>query len=202
MNLAMNDLCNLVANEGARYALHHNELLLEIINDTTDRTLSYEQRNVCFEIFSFLNWAFATGVWSILDNPSLRRDLMEQSLKSIVIKTSYELSKDKSNEAVAFLASELDGEFRSKIRLYNERINEMALLGIEIDANAVTLVGLEWIQEEFELDDYEMSIIVPEFLSRVGDIAKIEQIALQVNRAVEERGKKGVFDRFKEGFSR
>lgn len=108
MNSSLLELCNLIAEEGAKYAHQHKELFLNVVKETTGKTIPEEKVDTVYKIFSFLNWAYANGVWSNLSNTTLRRDLMGQSMRSIVLRTSYELSEDKSNEGVAFLASELD----------------------------------------------------------------------------------------------
>lgn len=194
MNSSLKDLCNLIANQGSEYAHVHTELFLEITRDTTDMVISKEQVDKTFKIFVLLNWAYVNGIWSNLKNTTLRRDLMDQSMKSIVLKTSYELSEDKSNEGIAFLASELDQVFRELALAYTERIKELDREGVEPDANTATLISLEWLQEIFDLNDEEMSVIVPEFNNRVGNVAKIEEIATQVNRAASQR-KRGLLSR-------
>lgn len=112
MKSSLQDLCNLIAKQGVEYAHKHKELFLEIVKETTLKIFQKNIVDTVFKIFSFLNWAYANGIWSNLNNTALRRDLMGQSMKSIVLRTSHELSKDKSNEGVAFLATELDQEFR------------------------------------------------------------------------------------------
>ena len=74
------------------------------MKETADKAIPEEQVDTIYKIFSFLNWAYANGVWSNLNNTTLRKDLMGQSMKSIVLRTAYELAKDKSNEGIAFFA--------------------------------------------------------------------------------------------------
>jgi len=104
------------------------------------------------------------------------------------------MGDDQTTEGIAFLASELDFEFKDLVFIYMDRIKELEKEGIEPDANTATLWGLEWIQRNFDLNDDDMNIIVPKFIESVGDIAKIEEIAYQVNRAVNSR-KKGFFSK-------
>ena len=194
MNSSLLELCNLIADEGAKYAHQHKELFLEVVKETTDKAIPEKQVGTIFKIFSFLNWAYANGVWSNLSKTNLRRDLMGQSMKSIVLRTAYELAEDKSNEGVAFFASELDQEFKEFAIAYNARIKELSREGFEPDANTVALCGLEWIQKHLDIDDDHMNVIVPQFNNRAGDVARIEGIANQVNRAARQR-KKGFFSR-------
>ena len=194
MNSSLQDLCDLIANQGAQYAHQHRELFVEIVRESTNKEMAKEKIDQTFKIFAFLNWAYANGIWSNLNNTALRRDLMGQSMKSIVLKTSYELSQDKSNEAVAFLAAELDQEFRELALAYNKRIKELSREGGEPDANTATLIGLEWLQAILDLNDEDMNAIVPQFNNRVGNVAKIEEIANQVNRAASQR-KRGFFSK-------
>ena len=194
MNSSLLELCNLIADQGAKYAHQHKELFLKVVKETADKPVSEKQIDAIFKIFSFLNWAYANGVWSNLSNTTLRRDLMVQSMKSIVLRTAYELAEDKSNEGVAFLAAQLDQEFRDFALAYNKRIKELAREGIEPDANSATLCGLEWIQENLDLNDEHMNVIAPQFNNRAGDVARIEEIAKQANRAAGQR-KKGFFSK-------
>lgn len=187
MNSSLLEFCNLIANEGVKYALQHKKIFLEIVNKTTNTIMSDKQTVTIFTIFSFLNWAYANGVWSNLSNTDLRRDLMEQSLKSIVLKTAHELAQDKSTYGVAFFAVGLEQVFRKFVQTYTERIKEFEKEGIEPDANTATLCGLEWIQGYLGLSDFDMNIIVPKFNNRIGDVARIEGIAWQVNRATVQR---------------
>ncbi|MEA2005796.1 MAG: hypothetical protein U9O50_06000 [Acidobacteriota bacterium] len=200
MNSSLLELCNLVADQGAKYAHQDKELFLEVVKETTDKAISEKQVDAIFKIFSFLNWAYANGVWSNLSNTTLRRDLMGQSIKSTVLRTAYELAEDKSSGGVAFFAVEFDQEFRKFVLAYNERIKKLAGEGLEIDANTATLCGLEWIQEHLDLNDEDMNIIVKQFNNRVSDVARIQEIAKQVNRAVSQR-KKGFLSRIFRIFS-
>jgi hypothetical protein len=104
-----------------------------------------------------------------------------------VQKTSYELSEDKSNERVALLASKLDQEFRELALSHNTGIEGIAGLSARPYANRLTLVGLTWLQEIFDLNDEEMDVIESQFNDRVGNIAKIEDSARQVNRKANQR---------------
>ena len=189
MNAALVELCNLIADQGADYAHKNQGLFLEIIRQETGRAVREDQATFVFKVFSFLNWAYSNGVWSNLSNTSLRRDLMSQSLKSIVLRTAHELAQDKSAHGVAHLAAELDEEFRMFGMLYNQRLQELTKQGFEPNANVATLCGLEWIQERLAIRDDDMELILPRFNSRAGNIAEIEDLANQVTRAAHNRGK-------------
>ena len=194
MNSSLKGLCDLIADQGAEYAHQHTEIFLEIIRGTTDKEISREQVDETFKIFAFLNWALVSRIWSYMKNTTLRKDLKGQIYKSIVQKTSYELSEDKSNERVALLASKLDQEFRELALSHNAGIEGIAGLSARPYANKVTLVGLKWLREIFDLNDEEMDVIESQFNDRVGNIAKIEDSARQVNRKVNQR-KKGFLKR-------
>lgn len=194
MNSPLKDLCDLIANEGAKYAHQHTEIFLEITRGATDKAISREQVDETFKIFSFINWALVSRIWSFMKNTALRKDLKGQIYKSIVQKTSYELSEDKSNESVAILASKLDQEFRELALSHNAGIEGIAGLGVSVYADKVTRVGLKWLQEIFDLNYEEMDVIELQFNDRVGNIAKIEDSARQVNRKANQR-KRGFFKR-------
>ncbi len=194
MNSSLKGLCDLVANQGAEYAHQHTEIFLEIIRGTTDKAISREQVDKTFEIFAFLNWALVNRIWSYMKNTTLRKDLKGQIYKSIVQKTSYELSEDKSNERVALLALKLDQEFRELALSYNAGIEGIAGLSVRPYVNKVTVLGLKWLRETFDLKDEEMYVIESQFNDRVGNIAKIEDSAREVYRKANQR-KRGFFKR-------
>ena len=192
VNSSLEGLCDLIANQGSECAHRHTELFLEITRSTTDKTISREQADKTFKIFAFLNWALVSRIWSYIKNSTLRKDLKGQIYKSIVQKTSYELSEDKSNERVALLASELDQEFRELVVLHNEGIEGIAGLSARPYADKVTDVGLKWLQEIFDFNDEEIDVIESQFNDRVGNIAKIEDSAKEVYRKANQR-KRGFF---------
>jgi hypothetical protein len=194
MSSSLKGLCNLIANQGAEYAHEHTEIFLEIIRDNTEIEISREQVDKVFKIFAFLNWALVNRIWSYIKNTTLQRELKGQIRKSIVLKTSYELSEDKSNEEVAFLASELDHEFNELALKYNERIKGLAGIGVAVYANTAKTIVLDWLQEIFDLSCREMSIIELRFNERVVNIAKIEDSARQVKCEASHR-KGGFFKR-------
>ena len=187
VNSSLEGLCDLIANQGSEYAHRHTELFLEITRSTTNKTISREQADKTFKIFAFLNWALVSRIWSYIKNSTLRKDLKGQIYKSIVQKTSYELSEDKSNERVALLASELDLEFRELVVLHNEGIEGIAGLSARPYADKVTDVGLKWLQEIFDFNDEEIDVIESQFNDRVGNIAKIEDSARQVYRKANQK---------------
>jgi len=192
VNSSLEGLCDLIANQGSEYAHRHTGLFLEITRSTTDKTISREQADKTFKIFAFLNWALVSRIWSYIKSSTLRKDLKGQIYKSIVQKTSYELSEDKSNERVALLASELDLEFRELVVLHNEGIEGIAGLSAKPYADKVTDVGLKWLQEIFDFNDDEIDVIESQFNDRVGNIAKIEDNAREVYRKANQR-KRGFF---------
>jgi hypothetical protein len=192
VNSSLEGLCDLIANQGSEYAHRHTELFLEITRSTTNKTISREQADKTFKIFAFLNWALVSRIWSYIKRSTLRKDLKGQIYKSIVQKTSYELSEDKSNERVALLASELDQEFRELVVLHNEGIEGIAGLSARPYADKVTDVGLKWLQEIFDFNDEEIDVIESQFNDRVGNIAKIEDSAREVYRKANQR-KRGFF---------
>jgi len=201
VNSSLEGLCNLIASQGSEYAHQHTELFLEITRSTTDKTISREQADETFKIFAFLNWALVSRIWSYIKNSTLRKDLKGQIYKSIVQKTAYELSEDKSHETVALLASTLDQEFRELVVSHNEGIEGIAGLSATSYINRVTDVALKWLCEIFDLNYEEMDDIESQFHDRVGNIAKIEDSAREVYLKANQRRRgffKGIFCSWKE----
>ena len=200
-NSSLKGLCDLIANQGAEYAHQHTELFLEITRSTTDKTTSKKQADETFKIFAFLNWALVSRIWSYIKNSTLRKDLKSQIYKSIVQKTAYELSEDKSDESVALLVSKLDQEFRELVLSHNEGVEGIAGLSVKPYTNRVTDVALKWLQEIFDLNYEEMDDIESQFNDRVGNIAKIEDSAREVYHKANQRRRwffKGIFGFLKE----
>jgi len=200
-NSSLKGLCDLIADRAAEYAHKHTELFLEITRSTTDKTISREQADETFKIFAFLNWALVSRIWSYIKNSTLRKDLKGQIYKSIVQKTSYELSEDKSDESVTLLASKLDQEFRELVVSHNEGIEGIAGLSATSYVNRVTDVALKWLCEIFDLNYEEMDDIESQFDDRVGNIAKIEDSAREVYHKANQRRRwffKGIFGFLKE----
>ena len=201
VNSSLEDLCNLIASQGSEYAHQHTELFLEITRSTTDKTISREQADETFKTFAFLNWALVSRIWSYIKNSTLRKDLKGQIYKSIIQKTAYELSEDKSDETVALLASTLDQEFRELVVSHNEGIEGIAGLSAISYINRVTDVALKWLCEIFDLNYEEMDDIESQFHDRVGNIAKIEDSAREVYLKANQRRRgffKGIFCSWKE----
>ncbi len=179
-NSSLKGLCDLLADQGSEYARQHTENFLGITKNTTDKEVSREQADETFIIFSFLNWALVSRIWSYIKNTALRKDLKGQIYKSIIRKTSYVLSEDKSTEGVDLFASKIDQEFRELVLSYNAGIDGIAGLAARIFANKVKRVGFKWLQELFDLNDEEMEVIESEFNNRVDNFARIEDSARQV----------------------
>ena len=177
-----------------KYAHEHTGIILEIIGNTADKEISREQVDNAFKVFAFLNYALVNRIWSYIKNTTLQRDLKGQVRKSIVLKTSYDLSEDKSNEKVAFLASELDHEFNELALKYNEKIKGLGEMGVTVYANTAKIVILDWLREIFDLSYKEMSFIELRFNERVMNIAKIEDSARQVKNEASRR-ERGFFKR-------
>ena len=201
VNSSLEGLCDLIASQGSEYAHQHTELFLEITRSTTDKTISREQADETFKTFAFLNWALVSRIWSYIKNSTLRKDLKGQIYKSIVQKTAYELSEDKSDKTVALLASTLDQEFRELVVSHNEGIEGIAGLSAISYINRVTDVALKWLCEIFDLNYEEMDDIESQFHDRVGNIAKIEDSAREVYLKANQRRRglfKGIFGFWKE----
>ena len=201
VNSSLEGLCDLIASQGSEYAHQHTELFLEITRSTTDKTISREQADETFKTFAFLNWALVSRIWSYIKNSTLRKDLKGQIYKSIIQKTAYELSEDKSDETVALLASTLDQEFRELVVSHNEGIEGIAGLSATSYVNRVTDVALKWLCEIFDLNYEEMDDIESQFHDRVGNIAKIEDSAREVYLKANQRRRgffKGIFCSWKE----
>jgi len=54
MNSSLLELCNLIAEEGAKYAHQHKELFLNVVKETTGKTIPEEKVDTVYKIFSFL----------------------------------------------------------------------------------------------------------------------------------------------------
>lgn len=195
MTPSLQELCNLIADQGVKKAGSLRAIFATISNKVTGKDLGKKESDTVFKVFSFLNWAYANGIWSNLSNTELRRDLMTQSGKSIVLRLSYEMSENKENSHVVMYAVNLEEEFRTFAMSYIDRVKQLERSGHQPDANTALLYGLECIQEKIGFDDREMDSIVPTFLQQSESFAEIEKTANQINLAFAKTKRKGFFAR-------
>ncbi|MCG2811213.1 MAG: hypothetical protein L6428_07125 [Candidatus Aminicenantes bacterium] len=195
MTPSLQEICNLIADQGVKKAESLRVIFATISSKVTGKDLGKKELDTVFKIFSFLNWAYANGMWSNLSNTELRRDLMAQSGKSIVLKLSFEMSENKENSHVAMYAVNLEEEFRTFAMNYIDRLKQLERSGHQPDANTALLYGLECLQDKIGFDNREMDSIVPTFLRQSENFAEIEKTANQINLAFTETKRKGFFAR-------
>ena len=57
MNPSLKELCDLIADEGVKYAHQHKELFLEVVKETTDEAIPEKQVDSIFRITGYpLRW--------------------------------------------------------------------------------------------------------------------------------------------------
>jgi hypothetical protein len=188
MSSPLRELCTLIADVGlanaSKLALQFNQLLA----NASEASLDEDAHQVILLSFAFVNWAFANGVWSDLENVKLRRDLMTESRNVMILELARRQSPSREAPDVAFLAMQIDfDEFQPFATAYLERMKLLDESGMTMDANGALFFALEWIQQRLRIADRIMDNIVPAFLAEVGDFAEVETIAAQVNRAAITR---------------
>lgn len=177
-------LCGLVVRIAMAKASELSDTLQGLLGKWGASTSGAYTHRTLLTVFACMNWMFAIGAWSSLGDTQLRRELRMDSKRRMVIATADCLYPDSSLEDLAFVSADLDlDEFEPFAELCLNRAKELDLIAIPFDADLVTLVALELIQERLRIQDDVMSLVIPCFLSHVSDAASsIEQIAAQVSR--------------------
>ncbi|MBE9566584.1 MAG: hypothetical protein IMF16_07525 [Proteobacteria bacterium] len=126
---------------------------------------------------------------------------MATSKTALILQTARSLCESDNAPDVTYLTTNLEvDQFRPFAEAYTERMKQLDEAGTAFDANAALLFGLEWIQVHWGLSDSVMDTVGPAFLTQIGDPEEVERVAYQVNRAAEERRKKGLLARFLGGW--
>jgi hypothetical protein len=188
MTSPLSEFCALVTEAGFTKSIALTSLFERLLaHDGV--AIDRESHEAVFLTFAFMNWQFANGVWSNLENVRLRRDLMSESKNAMVLKAASNLCSGRDAGDIAALAVRVDfDEFQPFVRTLMDSLGKLDDSGITPDANAVLFFGLEWIQAKLGIPDPIMDRIVPSFLDEVGDFAEVETIAAHANRAAGARG--------------
>lgn len=197
MSSPLEEFCNLVADVGIEKATTISTQLegfLSILSKEAKINLDDEARQTIFLGVAFMSVTFANGVWSNLNSTSLRRDLLDTSIQTFTLKAATKISGSQEHHDVAFLAVSIDEQLRSYYKDYIERMKQVEESGKAADTNEAALFGLEWIQGKLDIPDSVMNRLVPVAvgLGAIEDLAsEVQSVAAQVNRAANERGKRG-----------
>jgi len=141
--------------------------------------------------FAFMNWTFAQGVWSNLQNTQLRRDLQIELKDSLITKLAGQVSGSDKVEDIAAKAVYLTEDFNTYLIKFNQRMQQAGYA----DSGAARLFALEQIQEECEIGDFVMNDIVPSLWSDEKSNSEVESVAMQVNNVAAEMRPKGFLRR-------
>ena len=197
MSSPLQEFCNLVADVGIEKATTISAQLegfLSILSKEAQINLDGQARQTIFLGVAFMSVTFANGVWSNLNSTNLRRDLLDTSIQTFTLKAATKISSSQEHRDVAFWAVSIDEQLRSYCKDYIERMKQVEKSGKAVDTNEAALFGLEWIQGKLNIPDSVMNRLVPVAVG-VGafeDLAsEVQSVAAQVNRAVNERKKRG-----------
>ena len=135
--------------------------------------------------FAFLNWTFAAGIWSNLSDRSLRRDLQRGLKDALVLKLSHEIAEDVSSRAAKTIL--LTDAFNRYVTEYTARMRSVG----QADSRMATLFALEYIQNEFRIDDSVMDRIITRLVPVEGLAVAIESVAAEINDTAADRKTKG-----------
>jgi len=143
------------------------------------------------QTFAFMNWTFAQGVWSNLQNTQLRRDLQIELKDSLITKLAVQMSGSDRVEDIAAKALFLTEDFNAYLVRYNQRIQEAGYA----DSGTARLFALEQIQNVCQIADAVMNDIVPDLWSDEKSNPEVESVAMQVNNVAAEMKPKGFLRR-------
>lgn len=180
MSNALNKLCDVVAEVAMANAVAVRDKFSQLmpgINDT-------DRANVLTTLV-FMNWTFASGVWSTLSNTRMRRDLQVELKEALIHRLARALSETSLPADVAASSVELADGFKAYVQAYNSKTQAVAYA----DSGIAALFALERIKEACGLSDAAFNTIVPNLIPAEGLAAEVESVAGEVNKvASQERG--------------
>ena len=184
---ALEQLCDLVSDVAIKNAIGLQQRLTKLtqphgIQPDPEYTL---------KIFAFMNWTFAQGVWSNLQNAQLRQDLQIGVRGALILRLAQQISEDTSAEGAAAKAVFLTEDFNSYLRAYTQQMQAMG----SADAGTARLFALEQIQADQRIPDHVMNVVVPELWSDDDASSEVEAVAMQVNDMAGAMKPKGFFRR-------
>ena len=184
---SLKQLCDLVSDVAITSATALRQKLTDLV---TPYAIDLDPEHI-LKTFAFMNWTFAQGVWSNLQNTQLRHDLQVELKEFCIIKLAQQLCGSAGVDEVAAKAVFLTENFNSYVMGYT---NNMQTLGYA-DAGTARIFALERIQEEYGIDDDVMSDIVRFLWSDEEANSEVESVAMQVNKTVADMKPKGFFRR-------
>jgi len=184
---ALKQLCDLVSDVAIANATALREHFRDLLGS---HSLHLDPEHI-LKTFSFMNWTFAQGVWSNLENTQLRRDLQIELKDSLITKLARELRNSDNVEDIAAKAVFLTEDFNAYVIGYTHRMQE----GGCADSGTARLFALEHIQEKYQIGDNVMDDIVPVLWSDEKCNSEVESVAMQVNNADAEMKPKGFLRR-------
>ncbi|HXE91605.1 MAG TPA: hypothetical protein VNK82_11660 [Terriglobales bacterium] len=187
-----------IAEEGVRRARRQAQLFEQELA-TCAFSCDGTQRRDLMIAFAFLNWSIANGVWSNLNNTRLRRDLMEATVQKFSTELAKTVTAGSDVRDVALEAVRIDEQLRQMLRGWVGTLGELDRFGAN-DARASLFFAMDRIQACLGISDPVMDLLVPRFLAHEDFAAEMEHLASQLNRAADDRSKKGTLSRFLEGF--
>jgi hypothetical protein len=153
-------------------------------------SVSEKNRTKVLATFVFMNWTFASGVWSNLPNRKMRRDLQIELKNGVLLKLARTLSGSSVPADVAARAVALTEAFNAYVEVYNSKIRSIG----DADSRIATLFALEQIQTICNLTDDALSAVVPQLVTEEGLAANVESLASEVNNVAPPR-RDGFFGR-------
>lgn len=186
---ALKQLCDLVSDIAVSNATTLRQSFFSLLSQ---HSLKPDPEYV-LKTFAFMNWTFAQGVWSNLQDTQLRRDLQVELKDSLITKLAGQLSGSDNVEDIAAKAVFLTEDFNAYLMAYNQRMQEAGYS--DSDSGNARLFALEQIQEKCQIGDAVMNDIVPSLWSNEKSNSEVESVAMQVNNVAAEMNPRGFFRR-------
>lgn len=184
---SLTQLCELVAGVAMESAAETTDRLLQLLGGE-----SLEMRRAtALTVFAFMNFTFAQGVWSNLENATLRRDLLSQLRDELILRLASATTGSSSSSVVSARAVRLAEELTDYLRRFISRMQEFQ----GGDSRLATLFALEQLQGHYGLSDEMMNRVVPNLVPSEGLSGRVEAVALQVNEAAGRRRGQGFWAR-------
>ena len=155
-NKKLTELCQLVSDVGVANAVRLKQRLEQTLDRFGYTGLDSRVQSLVLHHFICMNFALINGVWSNLENASLRRDLLAESLQAFVLKSVSFWTQSQDIDDRAYTAVLIQEEIQRFWKTCLERMKKIEADGMTVNGNAVFLYTLELVKSHLNLSDARM----------------------------------------------
>ncbi len=170
---SLEQFCDLVSNVAIKNAITLQQRFSDLVTPYVGNLNS----EYIFKTFAFMNYTFAIGVWSTLQNERLRRDLIVELKTAILLKIAKHLATP-IKEEIAAKGVFLNDDFNLYLEDFKKNMKSYAYH----DAGTARVFALERIQKQHGINDLIMNDIVPKFFADETLNSEVESVAMNINK--------------------